>query len=288
MRSIATTAKGLGLRSEHFELLANSGPIEGIDFLELAPENWMNIGGVKKDLLSDIAKKYPLVAHGLSLSIADTMPLNTTFVKQVGRFLDEHNISIYSEHLSLSRDKQGYLYELLPVPRRKENIAYLADRINQVQDIISRPLVLENISYYHDFGDEIPEGEFLAELVEKSDCQLLVDINNAYVNSHNHGFDVFDMINSLPSDAIRYYHIAGHLTENDSFLLDTHGASVQDQVIELAKYTYSVHGAKPLLLERDNNVPPLGSLVNELNIMHAEILDYAHALKTICEEVIYA
>lgn len=294
VRTIQNTDKGIGLRSEHIELLACSPKHPDIDFLELAPENWMSIGGLKREQLQDIAKQYPLIAHGLSLSIGDCQPLNTKFVRQVGQFLDDLNIEVYSEHLSFSRDSQGYLYELLPVPRRAENLGYLADRIMQVQDIIQRPLVMENISYYHDYGDEMPEGEFISEIASRSGCELLVDINNLYVNSQNHHFDAVEMLKALPSEAIRYYHIAGHLVESDksvesnSSLLDTHGMEVQQAVIDLARYTFSLHGSKPLLLERDNNVPPLVVLTEELRTIHSQVLDAGVVHRPLNQELVYA
>lgn len=300
VRTIQNTDKGIGLRSEHIELLARSPKHPDIDFLELAPENWMSLGGLKREQLQDIAKQYPLIAHGLSLSIGDCQPLNTKFVRQVGQFLDELNIQVYSEHLSFSRDSQGYLYELLPVPRRAENIGYLADRIKQVQDIIQRPLVMENISYYHNYGDEMPEGEFIAEIAKRSGCELLVDINNLYVNSQNHHFDATEMLKALPSDAIRYYHIAGHLVESDrsvagntavesnKSLLDTHGMEVQQEVIDLARYVFDLHGSKPLLLERDNNVPPLVVLSEELRTVHRQVLNAGVAHRPMNQELVYA
>lgn len=288
VRSIQNTDKGIGLRSEHIEVLAQSPKHPDIDFLELAPENWISLGGLKREQLQDIAKQYPLIAHGLSLSIGDCQPLNTKFVRQVGQFLDELNIEVYSEHLSFSRDSQGYLYELLPVPRRSENVGYIADRIKQVQDIIQRPLVMENISYYHNYGQEMLEGEFIADIAERSGCELLVDINNLYVNSQNHHFDAPEMLKMLPSDAIRYYHIAGHLVESDKSLLDTHGMEVQQAVIDLARYTFALHGSKPLLLERDNNVPPLVVLTEELRSMHSQVIGGGVANHPITQELVYA
>ncbi|GLT17162.1 hypothetical protein GCM10007938_09390 [Vibrio zhanjiangensis] len=288
MRTITNTSKGLGLRSEHLDLLCQLPEHPDIDFLELAPENWMNIGGLKREQLQDIAQKYPLVAHGLSLSIGDCQPLNEPFVREVARFLDEFSIDIYSEHLSFSRDSQGYLYELLPIPRQKENIAYLVERIQRVQDLIQRPIALENISYYHSYGDEIPEGEFIAEVCDRSGCELLLDINNVYVNSQNHNYCPYQMLNTLPSEAIRYCHIAGHLKERDGFLLDTHGTPVPDQVLYLARYTYGVHGSKPLLLERDQNMPSLLVLAEELRSIHGEILEFGQTLEGLCKELVNA
>ncbi|MFW7524693.1 DUF692 domain-containing protein [Vibrio ostreicida] len=273
MRAISDTSKGIGLRSEHLDLLCQLPEHPDIDFLELAPENWMNMGGLKREQLQSIAQHYPLIAHGLSLSIGDCQPLNEHFVKEIARFLDDFNIEIYSEHLSFSRDKQGYLYELLPIPRYKQNIPYLVERIQRVQDIIQRPLVLENISYYHDYGHEMPEGEFIAQVCQRSGCELLIDINNVFVNSHNHHYCPYDMLNLLPSEAIRYYHIAGHLKAQNDFLLDTHGKPVSKDVVNLARETYCRHGQKPLLLERDHNVPSLLLLTEELRRIHGEIVD---------------
>ncbi|MGR5091907.1 DUF692 domain-containing protein [Vibrio maritimus] len=271
MRTVTDTSKGIGLRMEHIEMLSEMPKHPDIDFLELAPENWMNIGGEKRERLIDIAGKYPLVAHGLSLSIGDCVPLNESYLADVTRFLNEFDIEIYSDHLCFSRDSQGYLYDLLPVPRNQENIDYLVSRIQRVQHLVERPLVLENISYYHNFGNEMPEGEFFAELIEKSGCQMLLDINNVYVNSVNHGYCPYEMLRALPSDAIRYYHIAGHLKQSDESLLDTHGKPVPDSVKDLAHYVYRLHGSKPLLLERDHNVPPLVVLSEELRQIYADV-----------------
>ncbi|WP_192482762.1 MULTISPECIES: DUF692 domain-containing protein [Cysteiniphilum] len=264
MRPIAQTAYGIGLRREHLEILACKPKHELINFLELAPENWINMGGTYQCLLQQIASKYPLIAHGLNLSIGSSVALNTSFLKEVKLFLDEYNISIYSEHLSFSQDDKGYLYELLPVPRYKEILGYLADRINQVQDIIQRPLVLENISYYHCYPDQMPEYEFIQELIKLSGCELLLDINNVYVNSVNHNYDALEFVKQMPTKAIRYYHLAGYLKESDTFLLDTHGKEVTPEVLALTQETIKFHGTKPVLLERDNNVPPLEQLCNEL------------------------
>lgn len=268
MRTITPLSKGIGLRNEHMDILCQQPSHDGIDFLELAPENWMNIGGVKQQALECIAEKYPLVAHGLSLSIGDAQPLNIDFIKQVGGFLDRYNIDIYSEHLSFSRDQNGYLYDLLPIPRHKENLMYLSDRINTVQDILQRPLVLENISYYYNYPDEIPEAEFFSLLVEKTNCELLLDINNAYVNANNHQYDALEMIKGLPSEAICYFHIAGHLKQDDNSLLDTHGKEVTKDVIDLAKSVIDYHGPRAMLLERDHFVPSLEDLTQELNNIH--------------------
>lgn len=263
MRGITPQSAGIGLRSEHITALLQQPERQDIDFLELAPDNWMNIGGAKKEYIADISKKYPLIAHGLSLSIGDMCPLNTEYINDIRRFLDEYHIDIYSEHLCFSRDSQGYLYDLLPVPGFADVLPYLAQRIDQVQNITGRQLVLENISSYHRYAGEMPENEFWGELLTRSGCGMLLDINNVYVNAWNHGFDALDYIRSLPSASIVYYHIAGHL-EYEEFRLDTHGMPVLKEVLTLAEQTFRIHGARPLLLERDNNVPPLEALCSEL------------------------
>lgn len=271
MRSISPQSAGIGLRSEHITELLQQPERQDIDFLELAPDNWMNMGGAKKEYLADISKKYPLMAHGLSLSIGDTCPLNEEYINDIRRFLDEYHINIYSDHLCFSRDSQGYLYDLLPVPGFADVLPYLAERIDQVQNMTGRQLVLENISSYHRYAGEMPEDEFWVELLTRSGCGMLLDINNVYVNACNHGFDALNYIRNIPSDSIVYYHIAGHL-EYEEFRLDTHGMSVIEEVIALAKQTFRYHGARPLLLERDNNVPPLEALCSELTTIRGSLL----------------
>jgi uncharacterized protein (UPF0276 family) len=277
---MTSPGRGVGLRPELVPTLLAGPRREGLDFLELAPENWLGIGGRKRDQLDVIAGEYPLIAHGLSLSIADAQPLNVGFVREVSRFLDDYGIEIYSEHLSLSRDSSGYLYDLLPAPRRPENIDYLVSRISQVQDLTGRRLVLENISYYHNYADQMPEGEFLAEVADRSGCGLLLDINNAWVNARNHGEDALAFVRSLPSEAIAYYHIAGHLELDDGRILDTHGTPVVADVVRFGQQVWARHGPRPLLLERDNFVPSLDDLVREVGDIQRSMIeggDYAPA-----------
>ncbi|MDN8601365.1 DUF692 domain-containing protein [Citrobacter sp. S2-9] len=271
MREITSKGAGIGLRGEHITALLQQPRRQDIDFLELAPDNWMNIGGVKQEQLADISKKYPLIAHGLSLSIGDSCPLNEEYINDVRRFLDEYHIDIYSDHLCFSRDRQGYLYDLLPVPGFTDVLPYLAARIDQVQNMTGRQLVLENISTYHRYAGEMPEAEFWGELLNLSGCGMLLDINNVFVNACNHGFDAFEYIRSIPSSSIIYYHIAGHL-EYEEFRLDTHGMPVLEDVLVLAKQTVQFHGARPLLLERDNNVPALETLCAELTQIREYLL----------------
>lgn len=263
MRAITAASQGIGLRSEHLTEFYGQPRRKEIDFLELAPDNWMGLGGERRKILDDLAGRYPLVAHGLNLSIGDPLPLNLDYLHKIKAFLDEYKIEIYSDHLSFSRDEKGYLYDLLPIPRFTENIDYLVGRIHQVQDILDRPLVLENISWYHRYEGEMPEIEFWLSVLEKSQCEMLLDINNVYVNAQNHSYDALHYIHALPGNQIRYYHIAGHLKTDDG-LLDTHGMPVEENVLNLARQVIDCHGDRPLLLERDNNVPGLDTLCREL------------------------
>jgi uncharacterized protein (UPF0276 family) len=275
MRTIAPSSLGVGLRSEHAQWLSDQPIDPNIDFLELTIENWLEVGGRKREQLDILSSKYPLIAHGLSLSIGDTLPLNVEFVERVKRFLDRYQIDVYSDHLSYSRDKQGYLYDLLPIPRSPEMAVYISEKIRQAQDILERTLILENISYYYNHDGQMDEVEFINEIVERSQCQLLLDINNVYVNGVNHDYDPLKFIASLPSASIRYFHIAGHWQQEDGVIIDTHGANVCGDVIELAKQTIKLHGTKPLVLERDNHLPSLKDLCGEVSELRSQLL-YSH------------
>jgi uncharacterized protein (UPF0276 family) len=264
--------RGLGLRGEFIQLLCEQPKIEQIDFLEIAPENWIDVGGLRKEQLAVIASKYPLVAHGLSLSVAGYHPLDIQFIEKIARFLDEYGITLYSEHLSFVRDSKGYLYELLPPPRFKENVSHIAQRIKIVQETIGRKLVLENISYYHQYPGEMDDTSFLSAIVQESGCGILLDINNVYVNAVNHCRCPYETINALPTWAISYYHIAGHRQVGDSQLIDTHGQPLSEEVIALAAAAIARHGKRPMVLERDNNVPPFTQLLDEMMSIHDRLM----------------
>lgn len=255
-------AIGLGLRQEFFdELLQNP---QGVDFIEIAPENWIGIGGRRAHLLKKYREQFPIVLHGLSLSIGGISPLNIDFIKRIKAFMREHQITIYSEHLSYCSDQQGYLYDLLPLPFSDEMVKHITTRIQQVQDILECPLILENASYYAAPGQILSEIDFIQAVVSESGCQLLLDVNNVYVNSVNHGYDPQQFIKQLPSDKIHYIHIAGHWQKSPQLIIDTHGEDVINPVWQLLCYCYQTHGFFPTLLERDFNLPPLASLKHEL------------------------
>lgn len=257
---------GLGLRREHVtDLLAlTDSDVAALGFLEFAPENWLPFGGILQQRIAAIAERFPLVCHGLSLNIGGVDPINVQFLRDLKQFFDRYPVQIYSEHLSYTA-AGGQLYDLLPLPFRQDAVTHVVSRIQQVQDALQRPLVLENISFYSPVAPEMTELEFLLEVLKQSGCGLLLDVNNVYVNSINHGYDAKAFIDALPTAQIRYGHIAGHYQQAPDLLIDTHGSDVCDEVWQLLKYTYQRHGVFPTLLERDFNLPPLPLLLQELN-----------------------
>ncbi|MGB1978400.1 MAG: DUF692 domain-containing protein, partial [Pseudoalteromonas tetraodonis] len=207
------------------------------------------------------------VCHGLSLSIGSPEPLDLEFVKSLKPFFDTHNIKVYSEHLSYCSGK-GHMYDLMPIPFTEEAIKHVVSRVKQVQDILERPLALENVSYYGAPGQQLTELEFTNAILEQADCQLLLDVNNIYVNSVNHGYDAHAFLAALPTNRIAYAHVAGHYNEAEDLIIDTHGADVIDPVWQLLDSAYETHGVFPTLLERDFNIPPINVLTKELDIIH--------------------
>lgn len=252
---------GLGLRRELLAPLQQGQ--QAIDFIEVAPENWIPFGGRLQRQFAEVATQYPLICHGLSLSIAGPDPLDLVFLGQLKQFFRQYQVKLYSEHLSYCSG-QGHLYDLMPVPFCQAAIDYVVPRIRQVQDVLEQELVLENISYYGTPSAEMTELEFLTEVLAKADCGLLLDVNNIYVNSVNHGYDALAFLRGLPSDKIRYGHIAGHLQQSPQLLIDTHGSEVNDPVWALLQQAYRYHGVFPTLLERDFNLPPFAQLLAEV------------------------
>lgn len=253
---------GLGFRREMLKELLPTLPSE-VDFWEVAPENWIPLGGRYQEQFQQASSQAPFTTHGLSLSIGSSDKLDVEFVKTVKRFLDANNIDLYSEHLSFCSGN-GHMYDLMPIPFTEDAINHVVSRIIQVQDIIERPLVLENVSYYIAPGQEMDELEFTSSILKESGCQMLLDVNNVYVNSINHKYDAKTFIKGLPSDKIVYGHIAGHYDEAEDLKVDTHGADVIEPVWELLEYAYLTHGVFPTLLERDFNIPPLNALLTEV------------------------
>ena len=253
---------GVGLRRGLMAPLSEHEHLP-VDFMEIAPENWIGLGGRLAHSLRSYTERYDFLCHGLSLSIGSPAPLDLNFVRQVKRFLDEHGVLAYSEHLSYCGD-EGHLYDLLPIPFTDDAVNYVADRISQVQDILGQRLIIENVSAYAEPGKAMEEAEFVAAVLNKADCDLLLDVNNVYVNSINHGSDALAFIKAMPTERIRYLHVAGHFDEAPDLLIDTHGDAVKDIVWDLLKQTYEIHGVLPTLLERDFNFPAVEDLFAEL------------------------
>jgi uncharacterized protein (UPF0276 family) len=261
---------GLGLRREMLTDMAALNS-DDVDFLEVAPENWIGVGGRFGKAFRELTERFQFACHGLSLSIGSSDTLDLDFIKSVKRFLDAHQIQTYSEHLSYC-SHNGHMYDLMPIPFSLDAAKHVADRVSVVQDIIERPLILENVSTYAMLGDGMTELEFMTEVLRQSGCKMLLDVNNVFVNATNHQFDPVQYIKSLPSASIEYVHIAGHFEEAHDLLVDTHGADVKPQVWELLKLAYECHGVLPTLLERDFNFTTVSDLLSEVNqIKHYQL-----------------
>jgi len=254
---------GLGLRRDFICTAAEHPPAQ-VDFWEAAPENWIGVGGSGGRLFRSLTERFAFACHGLSLSIGSPAPLDFDFLKRLKLFLEEHRIRVYSEHLSYCSD-DGHLYDLMPIPFTEEAVRHVGKRVCQVQDILERAIALENISYYAAPGKEMDEMGFLNAVIDEADCGLLLDINNIYVNSINHGYDPVEFLTGLPGDRIHYAHVAGHYEEAEDLRVDTHGSDVIDPVWDLLGKAYEHFGVFPTLLERDHNIPPLEQLVTEVD-----------------------
>jgi len=236
---------------------------ECISFMEVAPENWINVGGQRKKAFQHFTERFPFVCHGLSLSIGGPSPLDETFIRKLRKFMDENDIRAYSEHLSYCTD-DGHLYDLMPIPFTEEAVGYVAGRIRQVQDMIGQRMAIENVSYYAAPGAELSEIDFINAVIDEADCTLLLDVNNIYVNSVNHRYDPVEFLKALPGERIAYGHIAGHYNEAEDLIVDTHGADVIKDVWGLLDKAYELFGVFPTLLERDFNIPPVAELLTEV------------------------
>lgn len=254
---------GLGLRREIMDEMMQAD-LSSISFMEVAPENWIGLGGKYGRKFRQMTEQHQFVTHGLSLSIGGPTALDEIFVRQVAEFIKLHDIKCYSEHLSYCSD-DGHLYDLMPIPFTEEAVHYVAKRIKRVQDIIEQPLAIENVSYYAAPSNELTESEFINAILTEADCKLLLDLNNIYVNSVNHCYDPIKFLKALPGERIAYAHIAGHYNEADDLIVDTHGADVIDPVWDLLETAYASFGVFPTLLERDFNIPPVPELLTEVD-----------------------
>jgi len=256
------TGAGLGLRRSMLNDLAGLVPGQ-VDFMEIAPENWIGVGGRYGRQLRAFTERYPFVLHGLSLSLGSPAALDMELVAAIKGFMKEHHIRCYTEHLSYCSD-DGHLYDLMPIPFTEEAVNHTAERIRRVQDFLGEAIAIENVSYYAAPGQEMAEIDFINAVLVVADCKLLLDVNNIYVNSINHHYDPLDFLHSLPAERIAYIHIAGHYEEAEDLRIDTHGADVIDPVWQLLAAAYAEFGVIPTLLERDFNIPPMAQLMVEI------------------------
>ena len=264
---------GLGLKRTlipQIQSLYGQEAISGINFVEIAPENWINAGGKYSKQLDWFTERYPIVCHGLCLSLGGPDPLNLDFLRQVKAFLQRYQIPLYTEHLSYCTDgfngEHGYLYDLLPIPFTEEAVHHVAQRIRQTQDMLGQRIGVENASFYVAAPiSEMSELEFINAVISEADCLLHLDINNIYVNSVNFGFDPHAFLRGILAERIVYGHMAGHYQQAPDLLIDTHGENVIEPVWKLLEDAYALFGTFPTLLERDSNIPPLQTLMHEIN-----------------------
>lgn len=264
---------GLGFRRDLIPAL-KSGVPQAVDFFELAPENWIDMGGRHDRDLRQFTERHTFVCHGLSLSLGGMTPLDEVLLRKIKAFMAEHRMPLYTEHLSYCSD-HGHLYDLMPIPATWEAVKYVAGRIRRVQDILEQQIAIENASYYVAAPmAEMDEPAFVNAVLEEADCWLHLDVNNVYVNSVNFAFDPVAYLKRMPAERIVYMHMAGHYREAPDLIIDTHGAEVVDPVWQLLDSAYAMLGVHPTCLERDFNIPPLAELMPEVE--HIARLQAAH------------
>jgi len=260
---------GIGFRKDFAEEMLQDNVIQPA-FIEVAPENWIGIGGFWKKQFRKAIEQYPLYTHGLSLSIGSPDSLDFDFLKKVKGFLAETNAQLYSEHLSYSKCDNAHLYDLLPIPFTHDAVRHVAERIRTVQEVLERKISIEIVSYYSPVNPEMTEIEFINGILTEVNCDLLLDVNNVYVNAFNHNYDAKQFIELLPMDRVSYIHMAGHYQVSEDLVIDTHGEAIIDPVFDL--FDFSMRRLKrdvPVLLERDFNIPELEELKEEMIRLNA-------------------
>lgn len=274
---------GIGYRKDFADEFLQSEILKPA-FIEVAPENWIDVGGYWKKQFHKVLEKYPLFTHGLSLSIGSPDELDFDFLRKVKIFLKETNATIYSEHLSYAKCDNAHLYDLLPIPFTYDAVKHVAERIKVIQELLERKIAIEIVSYYTPVAPEMSEIEFINAILNEADCELLLDVNNVYVNSFNHQYNAKEFIDQLPMDKVSYIHMAGHEKVSDTLIIDTHGQAIIDPVYDLFDYTMQrLKRDVPVLLERDFNFPEMQELQNEITRLNAikqsalKIKDYAIA-----------
>ena len=272
---------GLGLRKEHYETVLAERP--DVDWFEIISENYMVDGGKPLDYLTRIREHYPMVMHGVSMSIGSTEPLNFDYLKQLKNLIKRVEPEWISDHLCWTGVNGLNLHDLMPLPYTEEAIKHVADRVSQVQDYLGQQILLENVSSYVSYSDSVmTEAEFYLEVTERADCLMLLDINNIYVSAYNHNFDPYSYLTAMPNERVYQFHLAGH-TQEDNLIIDTHDHPIADPVFDLYAAAVEHFGRVSTMIERDDNIPPLPELLNELeqvkNIAENYFKDSANKLK---------
>jgi len=255
---------GLGLRAEHYSEILD-GPPPNIDWLEIISENYMVPGGQPLQMLERVRERYPVVMHGVSLSIASTAEPNFDYLSKLKDLADRVEPKWVSDHLCWNGVHGVNLHDLLPIPYTSEALEHVVSRVHLVQDYLSRPLCLENVSTYVQFEEsEMSEWTFLSELTKRTGCWLLFDVNNVYVSAFNHGYDPKTFLEGIPQDRVVQFHLAGH-SDMGTHLIDTHDHPVCDDVFGLYRHALKRFGWVSTMIERDDNIPPLSELMDELD-----------------------
>jgi len=266
---------GLGLRKEHYENVLAERP--DVDWFEIISENYMVEGGKPIDYLTRIREHYPMVMHGVSMSMGSTEPLDFTYLKKLKTLIKRVEPAWFSDHLCWTGVNGLNLHDLMPLPYTEEAIKHVVERISTVQDYIGQQMLVENVSSYVSYNDsQITEWEFLKEVAERADCFILLDINNIYVSAYNHNFDPYEYLTAMPSDRVMQFHLAGHTHENN-LIIDTHDHPVSDPVFDLYDKAVQHFGRVSTMIERDDNIPPLNELLDELE--HARRIAENHFKK---------
>ncbi len=264
---------GLGLRPPMYEKARRGGI--SVDWLELITENFMVPGGQPLTVLEDVCRHYPVAFHGVSMNLGGTDPIDQDYLRKLKHLAARFQPLFVSDHLCWTRHGGHHLHDLLPLPYDEDVIDHVARRIDTVQETIGRQILIENLSSYVEFDwSAMPEWEFLVAVAERANCLLLVDLNNIVVSAHNHGFDPMDYLDAIPATRVAQHHIAGH-SENNSLKIDTHDHPVSDNVWALYEAALNRFGPVPVCLERDDHIPPLAELLEELQIVH----QYVHEAK---------
>jgi uncharacterized protein (UPF0276 family) len=265
MSQLSPRSFGLGLRPDHYQAILDSLP--AIDFFEIISENYMVPGGRPHHFLSAIQSQYPLIMHGVSLSIGSQDALNSQYLDDLAALADVVKPLWVSDHLCFTGAHGINLHDLLPLPYTEATAAHVASRIRAVQQHLGRPFILENVSSYLSYRDStLTEWDFVRQIAEEADCGLLLDVNNIYVSSINHGFDPLSYLDAIPAERVWQIHLAGH-RNHGHYIVDTHDEPIADPVFALYTQAIQRFGPRPTMIERDDNIPELDVLLAELELV---------------------